>query len=175
MSAQDVVPPSGIWESKTLLRAIEPAGIEPAGIEPAGETPRPIEPAGMEPAGIEPAGIEPAGIDPAGIEPAGIEPAGIEPAGIEPAGAERMSGVKTGSRAAGIEVYGAAAMPAGTEDWSLVRASTLTGLRVTLIVKSWRSTLAAVGDRVDPELVLARRPHPAARRWSGCSSCPPER
>ena len=90
-----------------------------------------------EPAGIEPAGIEPAGIEPAGIEPAGIEPAGIEPAGIEPAGAERMSGVKTGSRAAGIEVYGAAAMPAGTDDWSLVRASTLTGLRVTLIVKSW--------------------------------------
>ena len=36
-------------------------------------------------------------------------------------------------------MYGAAAMPAGTVDWSLVRASTLTGLRVTLMVKSWKA------------------------------------
>ena len=68
MSAH-VAPTSGIWDSSTLLRAIEPAGMEPAGMEPAGETESPIEPAGETPSPIDPAGIEPAGMEPAGIGP----------------------------------------------------------------------------------------------------------
>src|SRR3954469_7340692 len=124
MSAH-VVPPSGIWDRRTLLSAIEPAGIDPAGMEPAGETPSPIEPAGETPRPIEPAGIEPAGMEPAGIEPAGIEPAGMEPAGIEPAGAHARSGFSAPSRAAGIELYGAEAIPAGTVVWSDVSWSEL--------------------------------------------------
>src|SRR5215210_5205373 len=97
-----VVPTSGICESRTLFRAIEPAGIEPAGMEPAG------------------------------IEPAGIEPAGIEPAGIEPAGADATSGDSSGSREAGIAEYGAEAMPAGIDDSSEVSARALTARLETL-------------------------------------------
>src|SRR5215210_9198689 len=125
-----VVPTSGICESRTLFRAIDPAGIEPAGIEPAGETPRPIEPAGIDPAGMEPAGIEPAGID-----PAGIEPAGIEPAGIEPAGSAEVVPPRNGIREAGMLLNGSDATPAAIERSSTVRFSELAAC-----VRTWTVT-----------------------------------